>query len=179
MITDEALRSLTFFTASDHAPCTFYAVVSYEMTYMASQILFAPKRSIVKSEQAELSDTLHQISIDKYISSCTCVDSPLCRLTIEWCSIYRDRLRLLLLYGDKIFLRKVTPAPDATNSNQDLLTCIQILEKVRDLRDDPTYSRWAWLWHNCVEWVRLKHSQFEVCIYTDHSRVVGCGCGGT
>jgi hypothetical protein len=155
MVTDTALQSTTFFTASKHAPCTIYAVMAYEMTNIASRILFSSDGTVDKATQADLSDRLHDELIEKYMRRCKCVDSPVCRLTMEWCAIYRDRLKLLLFHWDKVHLRRVAHR-EPVNLDGDLLACIRILEKVRQLRLDATYSQWAWVWHNCVEWVCIQ-----------------------
>jgi hypothetical protein len=144
-----------FFTASKHAPCTIYAVMAYEMTNIASRILFSSDGTVDKATQADLSDRLHDELIEKYMRRCKCVDSPVCRLTMEWCAIYRDRLKLLLFHWDKVHLRRVAHR-EPVNLDGDLLACIRILEKVRQLRLDATYSQWAWVWHNCVEWVCIQ-----------------------
>ena len=155
MVTDAALQSSTFFTASDHAPCSFYAVAAYEMTSIAYTILFSSAPGVDTVQRAKLSDELHQNLIERYMSSCTCVDSPICWLTLEWCKIYGARCKLLLYHWDRVFLRKVaheeTPDPNA-----DLVACVRILEKVRELRSGRLYYRWAWLWQNCVEWVHIE-----------------------
>jgi hypothetical protein len=155
MVTDAALQSSTFFTASDHAPCSFYAVAAYEMTSIVYTILFSPPPGIDTICRAKFSDELHEDLIERYMSSCKCVDSPICRLTLEWCKIYSARVKLLLFHWDRVFLREVaqekTPDP-----NGDLFACVRILEKVRELRTGAVYSRWAWLWQNCVEWVRIE-----------------------
>lgn len=154
MVTDAALQSKMFFAASEHAPCTIYAVMAYEMTNLASTILFSADGTVDKATQVHLSDKLHNELIEKYMSRCKCVDSPVCRITLEWCMIYRDRLKLLLSHWDKVHLRRIAHK-ETVNADMDLHTCIRILEKVRDLRLDAAYSQWAWLWQNCVEWVRI------------------------
>lgn len=145
------------FDQTGHAPCTFYAVMGFEMAKIARQVLFslvpADEQGYPRNEiqQLNLSDQLHQALLMQYGRSCDCVDSPLCRFTIQWCSIYWTRLKLLVRHLNKLFLRQVSDE-SVFDPEKDLLACIGILERVERLRADAEYSRWAWLWQNCVEW---------------------------
>lgn len=151
MVSDSALRSQTFFQSSHHTPCIFYTVVAIEMALVAKKVLFPGVSSSDRASRMTLCDQLHRELVDKYMSRCKCMDSPVCRLTMAWCKIYWDRLRLLLRHWDKVFLKRVMDE-DTTDDDETLRSCTCILNSIQQLRTDEVYSRWAWLWQNCTEW---------------------------
>ena len=129
----------------------FHAVISVEMAYASKRVLFSASSGADKARKIRLSDQLHRQIVDKYMSRCQCVDSPLCRLTMAWCKVYWDRQRLLLLHWDKVFLKRVMDQ-EPTGDDETLQLCTGILKRIQELREDEVYSRWAWLWQNCTEW---------------------------
>lgn len=133
-----------------HDPSSFHATVAVEMAQIAREVLFTSSVANDRAAQVELSDKLHDDLFAKYFSQCDCTDSPVCTLTLEWCKIYRERQKLLL-HWDQVFLRKID-VDESTNTNEVLQTCTDIMMRVQNLRTTAVYSRWAWLWQNCVEW---------------------------
>ena len=156
-VPDPTLELEEAFDSPEHDPNTFYATMGFEMAKIARQVLFslvpADEQGVPRNEiqQLNLSDQLHQALLSQYGRTCDCIDSPLCRFTIQWCSIYWTRLKLLVVHSNKLFLRQVSDN-SVFDPEKDLLACIGILERVDRLRADIEYSRWAWLWQNCVEW---------------------------
>lgn len=140
-----------------HDPRTFYAVVASEMAKAARQVLFSLDLDRVSAmvENTEsriaLSEELHAAMFDKYIRQCSCTDSPICKMTLEWYNIYSARLKLLVKHERKVFLHQVS-SEYTSDSGRDLAACLDILERIQILRAHPEYSRWAWLWRNPVEW---------------------------
>ena len=146
------------FEASESRACTCYSTMSFEMAKIARQVQYvlAPAKQgmpqdELENELRELSDQMHSALLAQYLQFPDCADSPVCRLTIQWCSIYWTRLKLLVSHSKRLFLRQVTDI-STLDHERDLLDCISILNRVARLRTDAEYSRWAWLWQNCVEW---------------------------
>jgi hypothetical protein len=152
MVKDAQLGSAITLQPLRHATCTVFTVATIEMADLAKKNLFGGEANVNDTSRVTALNKSHQSLLDKHRDACKCVDSPICRLTAEWCKIYWTRQYLLLLYWDQRFLKQV--ALDITNELAEtaLTACVDILERVQGLRQNADYSRWAWLWQNCVEW---------------------------
>lgn len=140
----------------DNATCTCFSTMSFEMVKIARLVLFGlgPDRQATRDDKHRLreeADQVHSTLLEQFLTGSNYKDIPICRLTIQWCSIRWTRLKLLVPHSNRMFLRDITEA-SAFDHDADLSGCIKILERGARLRYDPEYSRWAWLWQNCVEW---------------------------
>lgn len=155
MVRDASLRSNVIVESERHATCTVFAVAAIEMAELAKKFLFTGDRNIDPLRTQSSLDQSHQDLLDRHKAACRCVNSPICRLTAEWCKIYWARQSLFVRHWDKVFLKRTTTEDEEVHNEQaekDLMVCVDILERVDGLRSHEDYSRWAWLWQNCVEW---------------------------
>lgn len=155
MVRDASLRSDLIPRRDRHATCTVFAVVAIEMAELAKKFLFTADQNANPTTNMASMNQSHQALLNKHQAACECADSPICRLTAQWCQIYWSRQSLLLRHRDKVFLKRISIGGDSEDpivADSDLQTCADILERVDSLRNDEEYSRWAWLWQNPVEW---------------------------
>lgn len=156
MIRNIALQEYASIEWYDHVSCPCYSTMGFEMVRIARQILFglAPNGQSIcnhEQQQREQTDQLHSALLERYLTAPQCSDSPICRMTIQWWSIYWTRLKLLVSHGKRLFLREVIHVL-GVDYESDLAECIGILERITNMRSNAEYARWAWLWQNCVEW---------------------------
>jgi hypothetical protein len=136
-----------------HAPDMFCNMLRYEITYYARTVLFSDDFKeengwpILPPEgKISVIEYLEKVLEEKYYRGCTC-ESPVCKLAIASSRIGVARLKLLAVLGEQgaSELRR-------EETDQVLNSAAIILENLRELREDPTLSRWTWLCQPHAEW---------------------------